>query len=137
MRLRTLRKVKESRSRSSRIIDIIRYNQLLKQHYNIVILLYYDYGATVRHPLALQQPLPRNTPISTIFTSGDGRISALMRATDKSGVPKETQDNGLSASMSYGRQTPPRRPSGQKGDISHSDRDISQQKKRRQLIWRL
>ena len=71
MRLRTLRKVKESRSRSSRIIDIIRFKQLLKQHYNIVILLYYDYGAIVRHPLALQQPLPQNTPISTIFTTGE------------------------------------------------------------------
>jgi len=71
MRLRTLRKVKESRSRSSRIINIIWYKQLLKQHYNIVILLYYDYGATVRHPLALQQPLPQNAPISTIFTTGE------------------------------------------------------------------
>ena len=25
----------------------------MKQHYNIVILRYYDYGATVHHPLAL------------------------------------------------------------------------------------
>jgi len=47
-------------------------------------------------------------------------ISAHKRATVKSGVPKEAQDDGLSASMSYGRQTPPRRPSGQKGDISHA-----------------
>ena len=67
----------------------------------------------------------------------NGRISTHKRATDKNGVPKEAQDNGLSASMSYGRQTPPRRPSGRKGDISHAQWDISQQKKRRQLIWRL
>jgi hypothetical protein len=57
-----LEESKESRSCSSRIIVIIRYKQVLKQHYNIVILLYYDYGATVHHPLALQQPLPQNTP---------------------------------------------------------------------------
>ena len=48
----------------------------------------------------------------------NGRISAHMRATPKSGVPKEAQDNGLSASMSYGRQTLPRRPSGRNGGIS-------------------
>ena len=54
--------------------------------------------------------------------------SAHKRATDKNGVPKEAQDNGLSASISYGRQTPPRRPSGQKGDISHAQWDISRQK---------
>ena len=137
MRLRTLRKVKESRSCLSRIIDIIRYKQLLKQHYNIVILLYYDYGATVRHPLALQQPLTQNTPISTIFTTGEWLYSPHTRATDKSGVPKEAQDNGLSAGMSYGHQTLPRRPSGRNGDISHTQWDITQQKKRRQLIWRL
>ena len=58
----------------------------------------------------------------------NGRISAHKRATDKSGVLKEAQDNGLSAGMSYGRQTLPRRPSGRNGDISHRDRDISQQK---------
>jgi len=54
--------------------------------------------------------------------------SAHKRATDKNGVPKEAQDNGLSASISYGRQIPPRRPSGQKGDISHAQWDISGQK---------
>ena len=42
----------------------------------------------------------------------NGHISAHTCATDKSGVLKEAQDNGLSASMSYGRQTPPRQPSG-------------------------
>ena len=50
--------IEESRSRSSRIMDIIRYKQLHKQHYNIVIFLYYDYGATVRHPLALHNRYP-------------------------------------------------------------------------------
>ena len=66
-----IEEVKESRSRSSRIIDIILYKQLHKQHYNIVLLLYYDYGATVRHPLALHNRYPRNAPISTILTTGE------------------------------------------------------------------
>jgi hypothetical protein len=128
MRLRTLRKVEESRSRSSRIIHIIRYKQLLKQHYNIVILRYYDYGATVHHPLALHNRYPETHRFPPFSRRETGRISAHKHATDKSGVPKEAQDNGLSAGMSYGRQTPPRRPSGQKGDISHAQWDISRQK---------
>jgi hypothetical protein len=52
-----------------------------------------------------------------------------MRATDKSGVPKEAQDNGLSAGMSYGRQTPPRRPSGRNGDVSHAQGIFPDKKK--------
>ena len=37
----------ESRSRSSRRLDIIWNKQLLKQHYSIVILSYYDYGVWI------------------------------------------------------------------------------------------
>jgi hypothetical protein len=43
-------------------------------------------------------------------------VSPHTRA-DKSKVPKEAQDDGLSAGMSYGRQTLPRQPSGRNGDI--------------------
>ena len=35
-----------------------------------------------------------------------------MQAKDKSGVPKEAQDNGLSNGISGGRQSLPRRPIG-------------------------
>ena len=128
MRLRTLRKVKESRSRSSRIMDIIRYKQLLKQHYNIVILLYYDLVPPYTIHLCYNNHSPKTHRFPPFSRQENGRISAHKRATDKSGVPKEAQDNGLSAGMSYGRQTPPRRPSGREGDISHAQWDISQQK---------
>lgn len=47
-----------------------------------------------------------------------------MLATDKSGVPKEAQEDGLSAGVSYGRQTLPQRETG----IFPKARGISQKK---------
>jgi hypothetical protein len=58
-----------------------------------------------------------------------------MQAKDKSGVPKEAQDNGLSNGISGGRQSLPRRPIGRQWDISLFVWDLK--KNRRQLIWRL
>jgi hypothetical protein len=40
----------------------------------------------------------------------NGCISAHMRATDKSGVPKEAQDDALSNGINADRQIPPQRP---------------------------
>jgi hypothetical protein len=40
----------------------------------------------------------------------NGCISAHTRATDKSGLPKELQDDALSDGISADRQIPPQRP---------------------------
>ncbi len=55
----------------------------------------------------------------------NGRISAHKQAKEKSGVPKEAQDDGLSNGISGGRQILPRRPTGQQRDISLFVWDIS------------
>ena len=83
------------------------------------------------------------TPKHTHFYHfNDGRMAVsphtrVLQTKIRCKVPKEGQDDGLSAGMSYGRQTLPRRPSGRNRDISHTQWDISQQKTRRQLIWKL
>ena len=47
-----------------------------------------------------------------LLTTENGRISAHTRPIDKSGVPKEAQDDAPSYDTSGGRRTPPWRPTG-------------------------
>jgi hypothetical protein len=54
---------------------------------------------------------PTDTPnFPPIRLRGDGCIFAHTRPIDKSGVPKEAQDDALSDGMSGDHQTPPGRP---------------------------
>ena len=54
---------------------------------------------------------PTDTPdFPPIRRRGNGRFSAHTGHMDKSGVPKEAQDDALSDGMTGGRQTQPGRP---------------------------
>jgi hypothetical protein len=70
-----------------------------------------DHSTTIIHVRAIDLRGVRLSKFSghlgTVLYGADQRISSHTRAIDKSVVPKEAQDEELSASMSYGRHTPP------------------------------